>query len=435
MKNSLPILLLLLAGCKQEVKQNNFTADLAQLQDYFHIPGMATIVTHGDEIIYENYSGYADIENKVPVDSATVFPMASLTKIFTGYIIMQTPELLDREVESSFKVRDVLSHTSQGDIGKHFYYSGARFNLLTRVIEDQMTETFWNVTDGTIIKPYSLKNTFLLGDSTDLIGNKVAKPYAFEGETKPGYIDYGYSSAAGIVSTVRDIAKFGKLVQRIPKGQYDYGYFSQDVQGTRVLWAYGQYDCYSSLFIKVPSKDLTLVMAANNNLMSDPARLIYGDVTTSLFALSFFKDFLDLNIDDRRAKAVAESFLARFDVSHAGKSKEYLRAMFSNGDYYDLTTMHTISFLKMVAEHYGQPPFSEFDPQMKAIGDRLLSIDVNNPYANIYMGGYYDSRKDVDSARVHYQRIADLKNFSRNWYTSEAEDWLRQHASTSGSGK
>lgn len=41
----------------------------------------------------------------------------------------------------------------------------------------------------------------------------------------------------------------------------------------------------------VPEKRLTFVLAANNNLMSDPARLIYGDVMHSLFALSFMKYF------------------------------------------------------------------------------------------------------------------------------------------------
>ncbi|MEJ0034394.1 MAG: serine hydrolase domain-containing protein [Bacteroidota bacterium] len=50
---------------------------------------MAVIVKKGDKILYENYLGYADLENKIPVDSSTVFPMASLTKMFTGYLFSQ----------------------------------------------------------------------------------------------------------------------------------------------------------------------------------------------------------------------------------------------------------------------------------------------------------------------------------------------------------
>lgn len=73
---------------------------------------------------------------------------------------------------------------------------------------------------------------------------------------------------------------------------YGLGMFSQKFQNQDLIWAYGQYDCYSSLYIKVPSKDLTLLITANNNLMSDPARLIYGDVTNSLFALSFLKNYV-----------------------------------------------------------------------------------------------------------------------------------------------
>jgi hypothetical protein len=278
-----------------------------------------------------------------------------------------------------------------------------------------------------------LSHTFLLKDSSQLIGRKVAKPYFYEGETKPGFIDYGFSSAAGIASTVRDIAKFGEVIDVQPTGKYNYGLFSQSIGGEDVLWAYGQYDCYSSLFIKVPSKDLILVLAANNNLMSDPARLIFGDMRTSLFALSFFKNFLgiDLPREKLKAMAVAEGFLGRYDETHFEKSKELLREVFKNdANYHSLTTMHNICFLKEIASHSDQPKFTEFDVQLRSIGNELLSRDINNPYANIYMAQGYEG----DSARIFYTRIAEAKNFSRFWYTVEAEEWLKQHVSTSAPG-
>ncbi|MEJ0034395.1 MAG: serine hydrolase domain-containing protein [Bacteroidota bacterium] len=178
----------------------------------------------------------------------------------------------DQNIPDSIKVKHVLSHTSQGEVGKHFYYS-SRFSWLMKVIEKEIGGSFDSIVNASIVKPNGLHHTFLLKDTTNLIGKKVAKPYVFEGETKPGFIDYGYSSASGIVSTVRDIAKFGKLVEKIPEGKYNYGRFSQVVDGHQMLWAYGQYDCYSSLFIKIPDKDLIVVMAANNSLMSDPRKV------------------------------------------------------------------------------------------------------------------------------------------------------------------
>ena len=59
-----------------------------------------------------------------------------------------------------------------------------------------------------------------------------------------------------------------------------------------MVWAYGQYDCYSSLFLKIPSENISLTLLANNNLLSDPARLIYGDATSSLFVMSFLKNYI-----------------------------------------------------------------------------------------------------------------------------------------------
>lgn len=442
MKKYLPTLLLLLVGCSdQQPARENFTSEINQLRDYFHIPGISVIVTQRGNTLYENYIGFADLENQVPMDSTTVIPMASLTKMFTGRLMRDLdPRVLEQPVNNyissdntiadSIKVKHVLSHTSQGDVGKHFYYSN-RFSWLTKVIGDQDHISFHDLIRDSIVGRYSLRHTFLLEDSTSIKGKKVAKPYVFEGETKPGFIDYGYSSAAGIVSTVRDLAKFSDALDDTPdfREQYNYGLFKQVIKGETILWAYGQYDCYSSLFIKVPGKGLTCVIAANNNLMSDPARLIYGDVTTSLFALSFFENFMDMDLtsEELRAEAVAESYLGIYDLKRAGKSKELLREYFrKDSSSNSLTTMHNISILKMIAAQNNLPAFTEFDPQLKRMGNNLLAIDINNPYANIYMAECYDFSNNIDSARVFYKRIAEAKNFARNWYTNEADQRLKE---------
>jgi len=102
-----------------------------------------------------------------------------------------------------------------------------------------------------------------------------------------------------------------------PEGKYNYGLFGQEIGGQEITWAYGQYDCYSSLFIQVPGKGLTLVMAANNNLMSDPARLIYGDVTSSLFASWFFRNFLDADLPIEQLKAQGPIAAKHFCVKYS----------------------------------------------------------------------------------------------------------------------
>jgi len=60
------------------------------------------------------------------------------------------------------------------------------------VVEQEYGAPFDEVMDASIITPHSLANTFLLKDSSQLVGRSFAKRYTFEGETKPGFVDYGF---------------------------------------------------------------------------------------------------------------------------------------------------------------------------------------------------------------------------------------------------
>lgn len=493
MKKIIPIIFVsvMVTGCLKsdkdyKRKNDSFSTELIQLKDYFHIPGLSVIIMQGDQTVYEKYMGFADMKNQMPIDSSTTIPMASLTKMFTGVLLMQLVEnkkisldepinkyISNEKIPDSIKIKHVLSHTSQGDVGQNFYYS-SRFGWLTAVVEKAYQMTFEKVMEEKIIKPLGLKNTYLLKDSSQIYneGRKIALPYFYEGEIKDGFIDYGYSAAAGITSTIRDLAIFSKAMDNnslmteesklrmfTPAKsslQYGYGIFSQQFNGKKLIWGYGQYDCYSSLYLKVPEDDITLVIAANNNLMSDPARLIYGDVTYSLFAISFLKNYVfdiaDMPlIEDENslttlesrvtqnnshfylkkliAQSVAESFLAMYDSVKSERSKHILEHIFRQfpdyDNYGDLTLMHNLSFLKAIALHREQIDFTNFDKQLKGIGLQLVTIDNDNPYANYYLANYYLRKGNSDSTRIFYEGIINARNFSQNWYTTEAQNWVK----------
>lgn len=484
---------ILLTSCLKSKKVYNtknerFTTELSQLKDYFHIPGLAVIIKQGDLTVYENYMGHSDVEKQIAMDSSTTIPMASLTKLFTGVLILQLVEdkkisldepinqyVTHKNLADSIKIKHVLSHTSQGEVGQNFYYSG-RFSWLTAVVEKTYDSPFEKVMQEKIFKPLGLINTYLLADSSQIQieGRKFAMPYFYEGEIKDGFIDFGYSAAAGITSTVRDLALFNKaldihtLMSEESRSKmftpfksslpYGYGVFTQNFKGKRLIWGYGQYDCYSSLLLKVPEENITLFLAANNNLLSDPPRLIYGDVTYSLFALSFLKnyvfDLLDIPLFENEvslttletrvnqnnspfylkkllAQALAESFLARYDSVKSDRSKIILKNVFKLFpdfiQYGDLTLMHNLSYLKDLSAYLGQGDFTGFDHQLREIGLKLIALDDDNPYANYYMANYYLSKNKSDSTRVCYDRILKAKNFSANWYTKEAENWMKEN--------
>ena len=367
----LSILFLIVSGCSKsdENKRHNaekFTSEILELKEYFQIPGLAVSIEKDGSNIYQNYVGVSDVENQTKLDAATLFPIASITKVFSGVLIMKLVEQEKLSLEEpinayvskpilgdSILVKHVLSHTSQGKIGKEFYYS-SRFGLLTQVIEKATGKSFAEVMDEEILVPLRLKNTFLLKDSTQIFEEKrkIAKPYILDNGIENGLIDFGYSSSAGIVSNLNDLSIFNQALDHNlllsaeskekmfssfnTDSPYGYGIFNQEFENVNIVWAYGQYDCYSSLFLKIPSKNISLTILANTNLLSDPARLIYGDVTSSLFVMSFLKNYI-FELDEMElfeklaivavndvsnkefyrkkvlAQALAESYMARFE--------------------------------------------------------------------------------------------------------------------------
>ena len=318
-----------------------------------------------------------------------------------------------------------------------------------------------------IVKTLNLENTFLLKDSTQI--SRIAKPYILDNRIEKGFIDYGYSSSAGIVSNLEDLAIFNEALDNnsiIDKESkelmfssfkkdlpYGYGIFNQQFENLNIVWAYGQYDCYSSLLLKIPSEKVSLILLANNSLLSDPARLINGDVTSSLFALSFLKNYvLELNeiplfekqdsiteplsdTDFYRKKilgqALAESYMARFDPEKLETSAKLLNHIFSEYpnylEYADLNLLHNLSFLKDVAFYMELGEFNDFDTQILDIGKQILQKEPSNPYANTYLGTYYARKGNTEKARSYFEIIVNAKNYSSNWYTKEAQQWLNKN--------
>ncbi len=475
-----------------------FSEELSALKGYFQIPGLSVLVGKGDQIIYEDYMGLADIDLKVPMDSVTTIQMASLTKMFSAIVIMQLADegklslneplgnySENSNIGDSIKIEHALSHTSQGIPGRHFYYNNYRFMLLGNVIEKASGKDFKTNMYERIINPLKLENTYLLLDSIQIVEEKrkVAQPYFLGGEpqggymikeTKLGYIDYGYSTAAGISSTVHDLFKLSRaldkniLITNTSKNKmfnsfrpglpYGLGVFTQEFLDEKLVWGYGQYDCYSSLFLKVPNRDLTFIIAANNNLISDPARLIAGDVTYSLFALSFLKNFvLDLEeeplfedqatlkaLEDRltkkrsefirkklMAQSLAATFMSRYSDHEGDLSKQILDQLFKHfpdyQDYGDLVLVRNLYMLKFMDDLRDREELTDFDNEFKEIGEILLEADENNPYANFYMANFFQIKELPDKSLEYYKNIVEAENFSPWWYTREAQKWIDEN--------
>jgi CubicO group peptidase (beta-lactamase class C family) len=85
-------LLLFLAGFTKSFSQSSpFQKTLPAIDRYmdsfmqaWNIPGLAMCIVYKDQLIYAKGYGYRDLENKLPVDDQTIFPIASNSKLFTA---------------------------------------------------------------------------------------------------------------------------------------------------------------------------------------------------------------------------------------------------------------------------------------------------------------------------------------------------------------
>jgi CubicO group peptidase (beta-lactamase class C family) len=148
----------------------------------------------------------------------------------------------------------------------------------------------------------------------DTVVKTLAQPYALDREFKPTKITYpqGFSTSAGLMSTVLDMAKYDiaidqnrfvtKETQQLAftpttstKGEalpYGLGWFTTNYKGTKLLWHYGYWTGNSSFILKVPERNMTFIIMANSDNLSRPTDLGSGDALSSPVGMAFLKTFI-----------------------------------------------------------------------------------------------------------------------------------------------
>ena len=180
---------------------------------------------------------------------------------------------------------------------------------------------FWNKQDGTWKLVHAHQSAMNRGMITeqhqqrfDRVVKTLAQPYALDREFKTTKISYpqGFSTSAGLISTVLDMAKYDiaidqnkfltKETQQLAftpamstKGEalpYGLGWFTQNYKGTKLLWHYGYWTGNSSFILKVPERNMTFIIMANSDNLSRPTGLGSGDALTSPVGMAFLKTFI-----------------------------------------------------------------------------------------------------------------------------------------------
>jgi CubicO group peptidase (beta-lactamase class C family) len=239
----------------------------------------------------------------------------------------------DAVPEPTATVAHVLSHTSRDEPGARFQYDLDRFSALgpvvhaclgsdTRIILARGVMDRLAMIDsvpGDDLESLALLSRSVFNGTTlaryEDVLERMARPYRVDSNGNPRLSEYedGTATAStGLISTVRDLARLdeafdrGTLMRRealelawtTPIGAdgrflpHGLGWFIQSYNGQRVVWQFGERpDGYSALYLKMPDRDLTLILLANSDGLSAPFRLAGGDVTKSLFARLFLSLF------------------------------------------------------------------------------------------------------------------------------------------------
>ncbi|HEY6554591.1 MAG TPA: serine hydrolase domain-containing protein [Vicinamibacteria bacterium] len=276
-----------------------FRSELDALRKPLGIPGLAYVVVHDGQVVVKEAMGLREEAGPAPFTTDTPLRVASVTKALTALLVLKQVEagalsldtpvkrhLPDFEGPDGVLLRHLLDHTSEGEVGTEYVYGSSRFGRVGDLLRAASGQTL-----------------------EQLLRTGVTEPAGMRWYDSPHLGAHG-----GLVSTVDEMAKLlqaldggrvvakslqGRLAEpsRAPTGEplpVGIGWFAQDVHGQRVIWSFGQDDPDHSgaLLLRVPSRRWSLFVLANRNTLSDPFRLLMGDVRKSPVATAFMRAFV-----------------------------------------------------------------------------------------------------------------------------------------------
>lgn len=304
------------------------------------IPGMSAAIVQDGRLAWDKGFGYQNVAGLVAATADTPYPILDLSQTLSSTVLLQQCmelshlELNDRVrrwdpeyPDDGTTVAQLLSHASPSG---GFNYDASRFAALTRVLEQCASDPYPRILTDEILDRLGMSQSVPgadLGDESSpsrslfssgtldrysAVLSRQAVPYRIDNQGRPTRSDGPggeLSAATGVVSTVRDLARFdaalgdgvlldsGALsrawepVGSMPTGL---GWFVQSYNGERIVWHFGLApDAYSSLVVKVPGRGLTMFLLANSDgLAGPPYNLSDGSVTSNLFASLFLVLFV-----------------------------------------------------------------------------------------------------------------------------------------------
>ena len=227
-------------------------------------PGFAVAIVENDQILYSKGFGYRDYENKIKVDSNTLFAIGSATKSFTSSLlgVLREDEKLDFEdspidhinelrfynsqMNDVISIRDMMSHRTglpRHDASWYFFPTFSKDSLVSRVkhhkpftsvrnqwwynnfmfmLQGVVAERITNKTWSENIKEMIFDPLGMTRSNTSIAELENSENAAFGYSQDFKKMDYykiaGMGPAGSINSSVNEMSKW--LITWINKGEY-----------------------------------------------------------------------------------------------------------------------------------------------------------------------------------------------------------------------
>lgn len=224
-----------------------FEKEVDEHRSVLGIPGLSAVIVKNQAVLWAKGFGFADIEGRIPATPDTVYHVASFTKPIAATLVMQLVEQgkldLDEPVshysgdfnDDSIRVKHLLSHTSAG--------------LLATVLD---------------------MARFDIAIDRHVLLTRATQEQAW----------------TPILSTGGE---------RLP---YGLGWFIEDQHGVRLILHTGHWGTgFSGIYVKVPEKNLSLLLFSNSEALADhqylaDERPVAWVIQRNVFACSFLRLFV-----------------------------------------------------------------------------------------------------------------------------------------------
>ena len=249
------VFILLILPKLSQALQPSFNDDLSRFAKDDSV-GLSILISHKDEIIYEDSVGLANIELGVPLKTEHLFEIGSLTKQFTAVAVLlleqkgelslndsiseyisgiastqgtvtlrhllshtsglvdpiNSPEFLTTRIQEKVSLEDLIEQFKNGhweySAGELYNYSNVGYSMLASVVEKVSNMTYEEFLKTNIFLPLNMHNTHQASFS---IFKDKATGYTFDDMTPRhhDFLDLRWAyGAADILSTTSDLNVF-----------------------------------------------------------------------------------------------------------------------------------------------------------------------------------------------------------------------------------